>query len=259
MRGYTLLRLRHAFVACVLSLALVVLVWIGVAGLTFDTKKSGTSSPELARSSAAKQSKPVRSLELDIPAGSYFASEEGRGLLKYLVRCALDVGTEARLELPGETISYTGAIGLAPEWAERPLTMVEQRWVSACILALTNKLGRSVRVNLRAAHPSIGQADTEEEERVYSLHEGGFFGNLFLPEPKGYVCQGTDVSRTRAFPIGNLRLCAQPSGISTLDGRPLSQCGFIITGPCNSIDSFVLDGEPIEEVVHVWLSPEPRE
>jgi hypothetical protein len=199
---------------------------------------------------------PVRRIELDISADSYFASLEGRGDLKYLVRCALDADTEAHLNLPDEKLTYRGGVGLAPEWVSRALTLSEQRWVSACIYALTNKLGKSVLVDLRGLHPKIGK-ETEEEKRTDTLHEGGFFGNLFLPSPVAYVCEGADRKKMLDFPIGKLRRCAQPSGTTTPSGQPLSECGFIITGSCDSPSSFVVNGERINEVVHIWLPPEP--
>jgi hypothetical protein len=202
----------------------------------------------------------ARRIELDIPADSYFVGPEGRGLLKYLVRCALDANTEAHLSLPGGKFIYMGGIGLAPAWSERALTLTEQRWVSACIFALTNKLGKSVRVDLRAAHPKLGEkTDTGEEKRTYPLHEGGFFGNLFLPTPVSYVCEGSGRKKMLDYPIGKLRLCAQPSGSTTPGGQPLSQCGFIITGPCDSPSSYVVNGERFDEVVHTWLPPEPHD
>jgi hypothetical protein len=218
-----------------------------------------TVSTQPKRHSENNLATPARRIELDIPAGSYFASTEGRGLLKYLARYALDTGTEAHLSLPNEKFSFMGGAGLAPEWAERALTLTEQRWVSACIFALTNKLGKSVRVDLRAAHPKIGEeTDTEEEKRSYPLHEGGFFGNLFLPVPVSYVCEGADRKKILDYPIGKLRLCAQPSGKTTPTGLPLSECGFIITGPCNSASSFVVNGERINEIVHTSLPPSPK-
>ncbi|MEI6334134.1 MAG: hypothetical protein WCS87_06205 [Methylococcaceae bacterium] len=240
----------------------IVLVLIGFpfvrAYAVLGTMNPSTTLAQPKKPSENSQATPAHRIELDIPADSYFAGTEGRSLLKYLVRCALDNGTEAHLSLPGEKFIYMGGVGLAPEWAQRALTLTEQRWVSACIFALTNKLGKSVRVDLRAAHPKIGE-DTEEEKRIYLLHEGGFFGNLFLPVPVSYVCEGTDRKKMLDFPIGKLRLCAQPSGTTTPGGQPLSPCGFIITGSCNSPSSFVVNGERLNEVVHTWLPPEPRE
>ena len=253
------MRLRYA----VIGLG-IVLVLIGFPPVRADAVQGSmnpsTTSAQLQGSPENNPATPARHLELDISADSSFAGPEGRGLLKYLVRCALDAGTEAHLNLPGEKLTFTGGVGLAPEWTERALTLTEQRWVSACVYALTNKLGKSVRVDLRAAHPKIGEeADTKEEKRTYPLHEGGFFGNLFLPAPVGYVCEGADRKKMLDFPIGQLRLCAQPSGTTTPGGQPLSACGFIITGLCNSPPSFVVDGERIDEVVHTWLPPEPRD
>ena len=238
---------------------------LAVAGEAGADAVDGGSSP--APASGRKHASPgegpgapARRVELDIPADSYFASAEGRGFLKYLVRCRLDADTEAFLHLPGETLTFTGGVGLAPEWANRALSLAERRWVSACIYALSNKLGRSVRVNLRAAHPKIGEeADTIEEKTGYPLHEGGFFGNLFLAQPVSYVCEGADREKMLDFAIGSLRLCAQPTANTTASGERLSACGFIITGPCNSPSSFVVGGERFEEVVHSWLPLQPQD
>jgi hypothetical protein len=200
----------------------------------------------------------IRTVELDIPPDSLFASAEGRGFLNYLVRCTFPAHTEAQVKLPSETLSFKGGIGLAPAWAERPLSLSEQRWVSACLYALTNKWGKPVRVDLRGAHPRFGDT-TDEEKQDFPLHEGGFFGNIFAPEPVAYVCEGADRNTMRELPIGRVRRCAQPSGESTPGGRPLSECGFVITGPCSSEESFTLDGESFSEVVHIWLPPTVRE
>jgi len=220
--------------------------------------KSSTALAQMKEPSDNNPATPVHRIELDIPADSYFAGTEGRGLLKYLVRCALDADTEAHLSLSGEKFTFMGGAGLAPEWANRALTLTEQRWVSACIFALTNKFGKSVRVDLRAAHPKIGE-ETEEEKRKYPLHEGGFFGNLFLPVPVSYVCEGAGRKKMLDYPISKLRLCAQPwgTGTTTPGSHQLSECGFIITGSCNSTSSFVVNAEHINEVVHTWLPPEP--
>ena len=206
----------------------------------------------------ARRAAPLHRVELDIPKKSYFASQEGRGLLKYLVRCALDANTEARLSLPNETLTFLGGVGIAPGWAKQALTLTEQRWVSACLYALTNKLGKTVRVDLRGAHPKMATV-TEEEKRQYPLYEGGFFGNIFQPMPAAYVCEGDDRKKMLDLPVGKLRLCAQTSGKNTPNGQALSECGFIITGPCNSPSSFVVNGQSFREVVHTWLSPEPYE
>jgi hypothetical protein len=136
----------------------------------------------------------------------------------------------------------------------RGINVTERRWVSACVFALTNKLGTPVQVTLRASHPKIDSTtDTEQEKGAYPLHEGGFFGNMFLPTPVGYVCEGAARTRMLDVPVGALRLCAQPSGEAGPGGTSLSDCGFTITGRCESPSSFVVGGERVDEVIHVWL------
>ena len=201
---------------------------------------------------------PVRKVTLDIPAGSYFAEPGSRGLLKYLVSCALGADTHAQLKLPDETLTLTGNVGLAPGWAARGMTLAEQRWVSACMFALTNRLGINVRISIRGNHPSIAESTiTDDERRTYRLHEAGFFGNLFAPDPVGYVCEGVDRERMLEVPVGKSRLCAQPSGLRNAAGQAISQCGFVITGACNSPASFGVHGDRYDAVVHTWVSAEP--
>jgi hypothetical protein len=101
-----------------------------------------------------------------------------------------------------------------------------------------------------------------EEKAVglsYGLHEGGFFGNLFVPNPVGYVCEGVDRERMLESPVGKSRLCAQPSGQRNAAGQAISECGFVITGACSSPASFEVDGKRYDAVVHTWLSAEPAD
>jgi hypothetical protein len=216
-----------------------------------------SKTPILGSPSADTPSSPAQQVALDIPSGSYFAEPEGRGLLKYLVSCALGANTHAQLKLPGETLTFAGNLGLAVDWATRPMTLAEQRWVSACMFALTNKLGANVRVSIRGNHPQVSEDTiTDDERRTYSLHEGGFFGNLFVPNPIGYVCEGADRQRMLESPVGKSRLCAQPSGLRNAAGQAISQCGFVVTGACSSPAGVEVNGDRYVEVVHTWLSTE---
>ena len=78
----------------------------------------------------------VTRLELARP--ELVAGAEQRQWLSYLAGCALPDDVEIVADVQGETHAFVGGLGLAPGWLERGLNPVEQRWVSACILARIN-------------------------------------------------------------------------------------------------------------------------
>ena len=124
------------------------------------------------------------------------------------------------------------------------------RLVSACILARTNRFGVPVEISLRADPaitdpPPALRADAAERA-AFPLHEGGFFGDLFAPGAPARVCQGRAAIETPDKLRAARRVCALPSGATTPDGRPLSACGFIITGPCTAAGRS-------PDAIHVYL------
>ena len=205
-------------------------------------------------SSQAAHSQPLQEVELADP--TLAATETGRHQLKYLVNCALPDSVVLVSVQGPERFTFPGHLGLAPEWLKAPLTPLQERWVSACMLALTNYAGKHVEVSLHAkpgAAPFLAQ--TKEETRAYSLLEGGFFGNLFSPHPVAYVCSGTRTKIEAQDPVFRDRLCTKPTGETTPDGKPLTVCQFILTGPCSSPTSFTVNGQTYDEVIFVSLKP----
>jgi hypothetical protein len=136
------------------------------------------------------------------------------------------------------------------------MTAAEEHWVSACMFALTNYTGTHVEVSMRAEPPPVAlfQASEEEKQR-FSLFEGGFFGNLFRPNPVAYVCQGTRLPADDTAPVFQDRVCTQATGKKTPDGRPFTLCQFILTGPCTDPASFTVDGYHYHEVILIYLKP----
>src|SRR6185295_3704104 len=152
--------------------------------------------------------------------------------------------------------TFPGQIGLAPRWLNDPMTPPQERWVSACMLALTNYYGKHVDVSLHADPmlvPFLEQ--TKEETRTFTILEGGFFGNLFSANPIAYVCSGTRTKIEAQDPVFRDRICTKATGETTLDGKPLTACQFILTGPCSDPASFIVNGETYQEVIFVFLKP----
>lgn len=205
-------------------------------------------------SSTVANSRPIQEVELADP--TLAATETARHQLKYLVNCALPDSVRLVSVQGHERFTFPGHLGLAPEWLKAPLTPLQERWVSACMLALTNSAGKHVEVSLHAK-PGTAPflAPTKEETRAYSLLEGGFFGNLFSPHPVAYVCSVTHMKIEAQDPVFRNRLCTKPSGETTPDGKPLTVCRFILTGPCSDPASFTVNSYTYDEVIFVSLKP----
>jgi hypothetical protein len=60
------------------------------------------------------------------------------------------------------------------------------------------------------------------------------------------VCQGRAAIETPDKLRAARRVCALPSDAAAPDGRPLSACGFVITGPCTAAESS-------PDAIHVYL------
>jgi hypothetical protein len=63
------------------------------------------------------------------------ATSSGREALSRIVSCALPRGASiTAINSNGTPYSFTGSRGLAPQWAQRAATSVEQHRVTACVL-----------------------------------------------------------------------------------------------------------------------------
>jgi hypothetical protein len=157
-----------------------------------------------------------------------------RQLLEYTAGCALN---------PSQSISYSwtdsggithevtdyGQLGLAPQWADGPLThRISQELVSACLAARTNYFGVTVHISVRGTAPVLEDNTSAAELAAYPYVEGAFWGNLFSATPALYSCYDpANVANSRA----DERDCA--TGYPSGRGQVLP-CGMItLTGSCN--------------------------
>ncbi|WP_438006782.1 hypothetical protein WME89_50930 [Sorangium sp. So ce321] len=154
-----------------------------------------------------------------------------RQLLSYVVGCALTPAQSfifSWTDLAGSVHEeiYTGLLGLAPSWSDKPLGQTDQQWVSACLASRTNWYGVSVTISSRGSHAAIDKTGTPELS-TYTRQEGAFWGNLFGPSPYLNACHD-EVSHARSLS----RECAAGH---LDDGGGVQECGMIhIVGLCDS-------------------------
>jgi hypothetical protein len=118
-------------------------------------------------SSTASKSHP---LEVELADPTLAATEVKRHQLKYLINCALPDSMVLFSVQGGERITFPGHLGLAPEWMKHPMTLPQERWVSACMLALTNYFGKHVDVSLHANPKLVPFLEqTKGETRTFTI------------------------------------------------------------------------------------------
>jgi hypothetical protein len=107
-------------------------------------------------------------------------------VMRYVVLCAVPAGVVRTYTSAstGVTWSWTGGLGLAPDWAQgSPATLTEQRTVSACLAAHTNKFGIQIPLSIQGHGATGTSIPTDPNElQDYPEREGCFFGNLFNNE-----------------------------------------------------------------------------
>jgi len=117
------------------------------------------------------------------------ATQPIMSLFHYLVLCALPEGKTWTARLADGSETFNGQFNLAPNYIDTPLTLVEQEWMSACLLSFVNALGEHVLISLRDSE-KIPATDPNEIEQ-FETYEGSFFGNLFRQDSGAFSCQGT--------------------------------------------------------------------
>jgi len=200
--------------------------------------------------------------------------------VKYAYSCAMRPDQSLTLTINGVDHTFTGQLGLAPEWGldGGSCNQACQRWVSACMLARVNAYGVKVNISLRA--PAFAAGSDEDtrtkllalgptEAADFPLREGAYYGNIFA---------GALQSDGTATNAPQYNACAGPaSNIPQLTKRFCSSQGepcIIFTGQdlwstctetnpaCAGLDPddgavencVGHDGLPYEEVLTVYLA-----
>jgi hypothetical protein len=199
----------------------------------------------------------VQYRELSADGVKMAGDEPGRQFLAYLVNCALLPTQGAYAIVDGRRHDFPGGLGLAPHWLERPLTETEQRWVSAGILALTNFSGQHVEVSLRNPHSGFVSLNAgREEAEEFTLYEGDFFGNVFADPPMACVAPARRPSDHADDPIFAIRVGTEiDPAIAPIFGRPVTRCGFILTGHTDERTAHTFNGVHYDETISVYLKP----
>ena len=125
-----------------------------------------------------------------VTGGTFVNSSSGRNTLSYIVRCALPSGHSiSARDSGGTTYSFSGSIGVAPEWETGTCNTTCQERMTGCLLAHVNTSGVHIPIWLDS-EGAIGWGQNSS----YPFQEGSFFGNIFVSPPKGYFCNGKDFS-----------------------------------------------------------------
>ncbi len=153
-------------------------------------------------------------------------------VMRYVIRCAVPAGQSRTFTdgATGETFTWSGGLGVAPDWASgRPASVTEQQLVSACLAAHVNKYGMSIPLSVlgRTARDQLIPY-TAEELAAYPQREACFFGNLFAGQG---IYLGNDRGNLSARE-SSARACTISSnadGTRTTDCPPLMYVGSCTT------------------------------
>lgn len=192
---------------------------------------------------------------------SLAARAELRPKITAIAACALPEGVTAVAETNEGRYEFPGLVGIAPHWAEgATLSLSEQRWISACMLARFGAREPEVLLSLSAN----GRAAPASSELLgaagegFTLHEGGFFGNLFADDPVAYACAGDRTAEEDADPVMGLRTCTVQARDRALAVLGLTDCGFRFVGFCSQMSTPEVNGVRYDEVIEVYLEPTPQ-
>jgi hypothetical protein len=108
--------------------------------------------------------------------------------LKYVVSCALGANQSLTLTVGGQTTTFPGSLGLAPQWGMSGGSCDGscQRWVSACVLARVDAKGVEREISVRGLHPAL--LPSWSELTTYTQREATYFGNVFAPGQPRFLC-----------------------------------------------------------------------
>lgn len=118
-------------------------------------------------------------------------SSDGRNTVSYLVRCALAAGTTlVKKDQYGNSYTFNGVLGLAPQWKDSACDTACQERISSCMLAHINTAGVHIPLWVVSQDASVGWGLSS----LYPNQEGSFFGNIFVTG-----AHGTDPNKVAAY------------------------------------------------------------
>lgn len=175
---------------------------------------------------------PLSANGLTLAPTSLLSTKDGRDVLTYLIRCALPAGEKLDGTWNGKVYSYSGLVGVAPEWLAEPLSPSGRRWMSACLLAHVNAYGEEVHISLRGAHPALTTSLVEAAE--YSIEEMSFYGDIFTPGGEAmFACAGKGLQ------------VAHPEDPDEYQAKRSCEedepCAITIAGPCYDLTPSAMD------------------
>jgi hypothetical protein len=111
-----------------------------------------------------------------------------REFLQYTVSCALSPQQSVSFTVDGQSYTYPGSLGLAPQWGHEHGSCDEtcQEWVSGCLMARVDFLGEMREISVRGSSPAL--KTTHEEREDYSAYEATYYGNVFKSPQARYAC-----------------------------------------------------------------------
>ncbi|AUX39339.1 uncharacterized protein SOCE26_007280 [Sorangium cellulosum] len=151
---------------------------------------------------------------------------EGRGLLHYVVGCALPSGTTVSTLMPG--VTFQGSVGLAPAWKTMSLAPTSsQRWVTSCLLQTLNGLDAHVPIRMLGSHVGLKDA-SPADALTYTIPDATMFGNIFNPAGvEVYACVDAGVKDACGAGwsvFADLRICDSSD-----------DCGITLLGVCRDV------------------------
>jgi hypothetical protein len=150
-------------------------------------------------------------------------------VMSYVVKCALPEGTVLSYDHDGATYAWPGVLGVAPAWADGPISATDQELVSACLAAHTNGYGLHVMISVRG-YKADGTtiAVTAEEAAGWTFREACFFGNLFDAYGVGVALEPDLLDPKYSTPRG----CATEFGVSQ-QCSPMTQSADLCSTYCS--------------------------
>ena len=165
---------------------------------TSSTQQGVSTKNRLATNRLATNRLATNRLAINLTnATDLLSTADGRNVYSYIVGCAVPSGVTLEADIAGATdttpddpytcsgghCSFAGSVGLAPEWLNHKLDHKGEEWVSACVFSRCNAHDTAEAISLRGESDAL--AVSADEQALYTVEEGAFYGNLFTENGNG--------------------------------------------------------------------------